>query len=339
MARLAAPGHQRFSQSMPGTLEVTFAGAEANVAAAIAQLGGEAAFVSALPENALADAAVAQLRALGVDTRHLVRTPRGRLGLFFLEQGVDQRPPQVIYDRTDSSFSLLPAEAYDWDSLFAGAAWFHLSGVTPAIAANAANVALHAVRAASERGLRISFDMNYRSRLWQWEPGTPPRDLAARVVRGLLPYVHLFIGGPDDIALLTGEPPHGDAARQLTARFVNLTHVAMTIREVLSASHHRLGGMLYDAAAGAAYPAPQPGGQFTPCDMPHIVDRLGGGDAFAGGLLFALTTPELAAPATAVAFATAVSCLAHSIPGDFARIQRHEAEALMLSAAAGQVIR
>lgn len=337
MARLAPPGHRRFSQSMPGTLEVTFAGAEVNVAVAITQLGGEAAFVSALPQNELADAAVANLRSLGVDTRHIVRTPRGRLGLFFLEQGVGQRPSQVIYDRAGSSVSLLPAEAYDWDSLFAGVDWFHLSGVTPAISANAADVALRAVSEASARGLRVSFDMNFRSKLWQWEPGTPPRELAARIVRGLLPFVHLFIGGPDDIALLNGEPHRKDdhrwSARQLTAQFPNLTHVAMTIREVLSASHHRLGGMLYAVATDAAYPVPKLH------DMTHIVDRLGGGDAFAGGLIFALTTPELSDSQTAVAFAAAVSCLAHSIPGDFARIHRHEVETLMLNSAAGQVIR
>jgi len=343
MARLATPGHQRFQQAMPGSLEVTFAGAEVNAAVAVAQLGGSAAFVTALPEHEVADAVVANLRGLGVDTRHIVRTPQGRLGLFFLEHGVNQRPAQVIYDRAGSSVSLLPADAYDWDAAFAGAGWFHVSGVTPAISANAADVALHAMRRAKTLGLRVSFDMNFRRRLWQWETGTPPQELAARVVRGLLAHADLFMGGPEDIALLTGEPVRSDdtrhAARLLTAKFRNLTYVAMTLRETVSASHHRLGGMLYAAESGQAYLAPRRGEHYAPYDIPNIVDRPGGGDAFAAGLLLALMTKELLEPSTAVAFATAASCLAHGIPGDFALMGRSEVEALMRGGDGGRIVR
>jgi len=343
MARLTVPGWHRFQQAIPGRLEATFAGAEANVAVALAQLGAESAFVTALPQHELADAAVANLRALGVDTRHIVRTPEGRQGLFFLEPGMNQRPAQVIYDREGSSFSLLPVEAYEWEAILAGADWLHVSGVTPAISANAANVALHAVQTAAARGLRISFDMNFRSKLWQWEPGTPPRALAARTVRGLLPQVQLFIGGPEDIALLTAEPlvsreAHA-AAGQLTAEFPNIALVASTVREGLSASHHRLSGTLYRADTGESVLAPQVDGHFQPYDMPHMADRLGGGDGFAAGLIFALTTPELAEPQTAVSFATALSCLAHSIAGDFCVVQRAEVEALMHGGNAGRVNR
>jgi 2-dehydro-3-deoxygluconokinase len=343
MARLAVPGWRRFQQAVPGSLEATFAGAEANVAVALAHLGGNPAFVTALPEHELADAAVAGMRAEGVDTRHVVRSPEGRMGLFFLEQGLNQRPGQVIYDRAGSVFSLLPPEAYDWESILAGADWLHLSGITPAVSHNAAGVALHAVEAASARGIRVSFDMNYRSKLWNWEPGTPPRELAARTVRTLLPHVNVFFGGLDDIALLMDKPvvltDHHAASRQLTAEFPNVTHVAAALREALSASRHRLSGTLYGAATGVSVLAPQEGGHFQPYDMPHMADCLGGGDAFAAGLIFALNTPELASPQTAVSFATALSCLAHTIEGDFCVVRRVEVEALMQGVAGGRVIR
>jgi 2-dehydro-3-deoxygluconokinase len=343
MARLAVPGTRRFQQAIPGTMEATFAGAEANVAVALAHLGGNAAFVTALPPHELADAAVAGMRAQGVDTRHMIRSPEGRLGLFFLEQGLNQRPGQVIYDRAGSSFSLLPHEAYDWEMILTGADWLHLSGITPAISKNAAGVALYAVEAASARGIRVSFDMNYRSKLWQWEPGTPTRELAARTVRKLLPYVNVFFGGRDDIALLMDQPivltDHHAAARQLTAEFPNVTHVAATLREALSASRHRLSGTLYCADTGESVLAPQEGGHYEPYDMPHMADCLGGGDAFAAGLIFALTTSELAAPQAAVSFATALSCLAHSIEGDFCVVRRAEVEALMQGGGSGRVNR
>jgi 2-dehydro-3-deoxygluconokinase len=167
MARLAAPGFKRFQQAMPGTLDVTFAGAEASIAASIAFLGGDAAFVTALPEHAIADACVANLRSLGVNTRHILRTPQGRLGLYFLETGANQRPGNVIYDREGSAIAITPATDYDWNAIFAGAEWFIVSGITPAISRNAADVTLIALREASQRGVKVAIDMNYRSKLWQ----------------------------------------------------------------------------------------------------------------------------------------------------------------------------
>lgn len=162
MARLATPGHRRFGQAMPGSLDVTFAGAEASVAGSIAYLGGEAAFVTALPDHALADACVAEVRSLGVDTRHILRTPDGRLGLYFLETGANQRPGNVIYDRAGSSVALTPADAYDWQAILEGAEWFVVSGITPAISRHAAEATATALREASRRGVKVAIDMNYR---------------------------------------------------------------------------------------------------------------------------------------------------------------------------------
>lgn len=344
MARLATPGYQRFQQAIPGRLDITFAGAEVNVAAAIAQLGGNAAFVTALPEHALADALLANLRALRVDTHDIVRSPVGRLGLFFFEKGINQRAGHVIYDREGSSVAVLPPESYDWERIFQGATWFHISGITPAISRNAAEVALHAVRTAVAKGLRVSFDMNFRTKLWRWEPETAPRDLAARTVRGILPMVDLFFGGPEDVALLTGKPLTAGpkdhrlaAARQLIEEFPRISQVAMTLRQVTPDSRHELGGMLYQASSGQVFHAPLRAGQYTLCPITCMVDRLGGGDAFAAALLFALTTPELADPGRALSFATAAFCLAHSVEGDFNLVSRAEVESLAQNGAADSV--
>lgn len=346
MGRLAAPGFKRFQQAMPGALDVTFAGAEASVAVSICHLGGEAAFVTALPNHAIADACVANLRSMGVDTRHILRVPQGRLGLYFLETGANQRPGNVIYDREGAAFAITPPEAYDWAAIFEGASWFLLSGITPALSRNAAAVAHTALREASKRGLRIACDMNFRSKLWNWEPSLTPRELAARTMRELLPFVTMFIGGREDAAMFLdiqartdAEDPCLDVARQIAARFPKMTHVAMTLREGISATHNNWGGMIYDAALDQAFLAPLQNGRYAPYAITDIVDRLGGGDAFTAGLLFALETPELSAPQTTVSFATAASCLAHSIDGDFNFSTRSEIEALMGGAVSGRVNR
>lgn len=327
---------------MPGSLEVTFAGAEASVAVSLAYLGAEASFVTALPDHALGDACVANLRGLGVDTRHILRTSQGRLGLYFVEAGINQRPGNVIYDRADSSVALVPPDAYPWEEIFAGASWFHVSGITPAISRNGAAVTRAAMAEARARGLRISCDMNYRSKLWTWEPGVAPRELATRTMRDLLPFVDVFLGGREDAAALLGidaASPWPEAARAVAKQLPRLSHVAMTLRESVSAAHHHWGGMLYDAARDEAFFAPVKDGQFEPYPITQIVDRLGGGDAFAAGLIFALLMPGLSEPQTAVSFATAASALAHSIAGDFNYSTRAEIEALMAGAAPGRVQR
>lgn len=344
MARLAAPGFQRFQQAVPGSLEATFAGAEANVAMSIAHLGGDAAFVSALPDHALAEACVAELRGLGVETRHILRRQEGRLGLFFLETGACQRPGQVIYDREGSTFAITPPAAYDWEAVFEGAEWLLFSGITPAISRNAADVARAAVQEASRRGVKVACDMNYRSKLWRWEPPLEPRELATRVMRELISEVDLFIGGKEDAQQMLGiEGTVGDnpqeLAREIVARYPRIRHVAMTLRQAVSAECHHWAGFLYDAAADSCHHAPVQEGVLRPYVITDIVDRLGGGDAFTAGLLFSFTTPELSAPDTAVSFATAASCLAHSIPGDYNYTTRAEVEGLMAGSGGGRVKR
>ena len=346
MARLATPGFKRFQQTMPGTLDVTFAGAEASIAASIAYLGGDAAFVTALPTHALADACIADLKSTGVETRHIVRTERGRLGLYFLETGANQRPGNVIYDRDGSSVAVTTADAYDWSAIFEGAEWFVISGITPAISRNAADVSMAAVREATARGVKVACDMNYRSKLWQWDPPLKPRELATRTMRDLMPFVDLFIGGREDAAEMLGIPDAGSSpdalvtvARQITAQFPRIKRVAMTRREGISASHNNFGGMLYDSTADSTSFAPVKADAPSLYEITDIVDRLGAGDAFTAGLLFALTTPELSAQQTAVSFAAAAGCLAHSIEGDFNYISWDEIEALMSGDASGRVKR
>lgn len=339
MGRIAPPGFKRFAQAMPGTVEMTFAGAEASVAASLAHLGADAAFVTALPQHEIADACVANLRAMGVETRHILRVPDGRLGLYFLETGANQRAGQVIYDREGSSVAITPASAYDWNAILQGAEWFVISGITPAISRNAGEVARTAMQEASRRGVKIACDLNYRSKLWRWEPALPPRELATRTMRELLPLADLFIGGREDaeaVLGLSGGASLEKLAHEITAQFPRVQRVAMTLREGNSATETKFGGLLYDAGANAVSFAPEPG-RLHP--ITAIVDRLGAGDAFTAGLIFALITPELRSPETAVSFAAAAGCLAHSIEGDFNRVSRAEIEALMRGASGSRVQR
>lgn len=340
MARLAAPGHLRFQQAMPGSLEVTFTGAEANVAMSIAHFGGEAAFVTALPDHPLADACVANLRSVGVDTQHILRTAVGRLGLFFLETGANQRAGQVIYDREGSAVAITASSAYPWEAIFEGAEWLVISGITPAISPTAAEVTCVAMDAAAERGVKIAFDMNYRSKLWQWEPSLTARELATQTLRELLPLADLIIGGREDFEAVLDDGTSTATAQELMSQmarhFPKAKLVAMTQREAVAAHHNFWSGVLYEAASDTLHHAPSEGGRY---EISQIVDRLGGGDAFTAGLIFALVTPPLSDPPTALAFATAASCLAHSIQGDFNFVTRAEVEALMFGDASGRVRR
>ncbi|KAA5543846.1 sugar kinase [Roseiconus nitratireducens] len=339
MARMACPGYKRFQQAMPGTLNVTFAGAEASIAASIAYLGGDAIFVTALPPHPIADACIADLRSLGLDTSQILRTPQGRLGLYFLEQGANQRPSNIIYDRENSSIAITPPDAYDWDAILQDAEWLVLSGITPALSRNAMEVTMRAASEAASRNVRIACDANYRGKLWRWEPSTEPRQLANRVMRQLMPMVQLFIGGHQDAASILGtEDSLGpiELARELTSKYPQIRRVAMTRREDSSASQNRFGGLLYDQNCDQLYEAPE---QHEGYLISHIVDRIGTGDAFAAGLLFALTTPGLETPQTAIRFATAAGCLSHSVEGDFHFGSRAEIESLMNGDATGRVRR
>ena len=339
MGRLATPGHARFRQAMPGTLGVTFAGAEASVAASIAYLGGDAAFVTALPDHAIADACVEDLRSIGLDTRPIVRTENGRLGLYFLESGANQRPSKIIYDREGSSIAITPPEAYDWPAILDGADWLVVSGITPALSRNAADVTETAMRQASELGVRIACDINYRGKLWRWDPAHAPPELARRTMRRLMPMVDLFVGGRQDAAsILDADPdvPLPGLVRDLARRYPRTAYVALTLRAGASASRNEFGGLLYDRATDQIHVAPEPE-RFYRID--HIVDRIGTGDAFTAGLLFSLITPELSPPGRAIRFATAAACLAHSVEGDFNGCTRGEIEQLMAGDDSGRVER
>lgn len=351
MGRLAPRGFLRFRQAMPGSLDMTFAGAEASVAASIVHLGGEAAFVTALPDHAIADACVANLKAMGVDTRHVVRTKRGRLGLYFLETGANQRPSTVIYDREGSSVSM--TGQYPWEEIFSGAGWFHVSGITAAISQIAGEAALAAVQAARAQGATVSCDLNFRRKLWNWDKGVSPSELAQRTMRKILAHVDVVIGNEEDAGEVLGIhakdtdvqsgrvaiDKYPEVARQIVAQFPHVRKVAITLRESISASHNNWGAMLYDTAEDHSYYAPVRDGEYCAYTIANIVDRVGGGDAFAAGLIFALTTPELQAPQTAVSFAVAASCLAHSISGDYNFSSRAEVEALMRGSGSGRVVR
>jgi 2-dehydro-3-deoxygluconokinase len=337
---------------MPGTLEVTFAGAEANAAVTLAALGGTAQYVTALPRNEIADACCAALRAARVDVGHVVATDQGRMGLYFVEAGAGQRAGSVLYDREASSFCLAGPEAYDWTTMLRGAGWFHTSGISASVSRAAAAATIAAVQAARAADLPVSFDVNYRRKLWRWDGQYAPGELARRILEQILPAVDLLIGNAADLAHAAGlaEPAAGESgagdltaplqlARALVEKYPRVRRVAITLRETVSATHHRWGALLYDADAERGWSAPTTGGAYAPHDLPQIVDRLGTGDAFAGALIYALLAPELAAPETAVRFAVAASCLAHSIQGDFSFVTRAEVEALMAGNNGGGVSR
>jgi len=352
MGRLAAPANLRLRQTRE--LEVTYAGAEASVAASICNFGGAARYVTALPKHALAEATMDSVRAVGIDTQYILRADEGRLGLYFLETGANQRPSNVIYDRADSAVAITPADHYDWDAIFEGAQWLHLSGITPALSETAAAATIVAAQKAKAAGCQVSIDLNFRGKLWTWDVSKTARELAQETMRGILPFIDVVIANEEDCydvlgiragdtdvhsgALDTSRYP--DVARRVVEQFPNVSKVAITLRESLSASHNNWGAMLYDAASDNASFAPvDADGNYQSYEIKNIVDRVGGGDAFAGGLIFALITPELSDPQTAVKYAVAASCLKHSIKGDFNYSTRGEVEALMGGSASGRVVR
>lgn len=352
MARLAAPDHLRLRQTRQ--LDVTYAGAEASVAASICNFGGEARYVTALPKHTLAEATMDSIRSIGIDTSYILRTDTGRLGLYFLETGANQRPSNVIYDRSDSAIAITPASAYDWDNIFEGAQWLHLSGITPAISRVAAEATLMAAKKAKTAGVTVSIDLNFRGKLWKWDAAKNNRELAQETMRNILPYIDVVIGNEEDchdvLGIRAGEADvhagsldtsrYPDVARQVVQQFPNVSKVAITLRESISATHNNWGALLYEAASDQAYFSPLNGnGTYEPFQIKNIVDRVGGGDSFAGGLIFALTTPELSAPDKALKYAVAASCLKHSIKGDFNYSTRGEVEALMGGAKSGRVVR
>lgn len=308
LLRLSAPGRQPLLQTP--ALDVHVGGAEANVAVALVRLGHVAAMVSAVPDNALGRAAVGELRRHGVDTRQMRTLPGGRMGLYFLETGAGQRPSSVLYDRAASTFATQSPQDWDWDAALAGAAWLHLSGVTPALGADSAQAAELAVAAAKRLGVRVSFDGNYRAALWQLWDGQPAERLA-RLVAGS----ELLFASDRDIDLLLGPAaPATDsrqaiihAAQRAFAAFPRVRRMACTIREQRSVDHHRLSALMVCADGTVA--------ETAVVDIMPIVDRIGTGDAFAAGVLHGLLTG--AGDQRALELGLAAACLKHSVPGDF----------------------
>lgn len=352
MARLASPANMRLRQTR--NLEVTYAGAEASVAASICNFGGKARYITALPKHALAEATMDSIRAVGIDTDYILRTDEGRLGLYFLETGANQRPSNVIYDRADSAVSITPPSAYDWEHIFKDAQWLHLSGITPALSKTAAEATLVAAQKAKESGASVSIDLNFRGKLWNWDPNHSAKELAQKTMREILPFIDVVVGNEEDcqdvLGIQAGDTDvhsgildtsrYPDVARQVVQQFPNVRKVAITLRESISASHNNWGAMLFDAATDAPSFAPlDENGNYKPYQIKNIVDRVGGGDSFAGGLIFALITSELKEPQTAVNYAVAASCLKHSIKGDFNYSTRAEVERLMGGNASGRVVR
>ena len=354
MARLHMPGHLRFRQGLPGAIDVTFAGAEANVAVSLAVLGEDAAFVTALPKHSIADACVGSLRNYGVDISSIIRTDKGRLGVYFVEPGANQRPSNVIYDRDHSSIAVEPGSSYDWKKIFTGASWFHVTGITPALSKNAADISLEAVETAKKMGLTVSTDLNFRKKLWRWESGTSPNALAGKTMTKMLPFMDLLIANEEDVQDVLGmkidavNVETGDIdvqvfpgiARELKKQYPNLKKIAFTLRESVSATHNNWGGMLYDAEVDKAYFAPAENGVYTPYEIRDIVDRIGGGDSFGAAMICALNDEKLKQRnEDVVAFAAAASCLCHSIYGDLNFSSKEEILALMGGKTSGRIVR
>ncbi|MDQ6706954.1 MAG: sugar kinase [Acidobacteriota bacterium] len=333
MLRLAPPGFERFLQT--SQFIATFGGGEANVAVTVAGFGLPASYVTVLPPNhPIADSVIAEMRRFNVDTSHIARAP-GRMGIYFVEAGANQRPSKVVYDRDNTSMALAKPGDIDWNRVFAGAGWFHITGITPALSASAAGIALESVRAAHENGLTVSCDLNYRKNLWKY--GRP----AAEVMGELVKYVDVAIANEEDCQMALGIQADVDVhsgqldaaqyrklAEKVLDEYSNLRSIAITLRESRSASHNGWSACLHDR------------NEFLMSrhyEITHIVDRVGGGDSFAGGLIYGLLT--LGSHQDALEFAVAASCLKHSIPGDFNRFTADEVKALVTGGGSGRVQR
>ncbi|HYD89824.1 MAG TPA: sugar kinase [Vitreimonas sp.] len=300
LIRLSAPGRELMLQTP--RLDTYAGGAEANVAVSLARFGHEARMASILPDNALAHGALAELRRWNVDTRSVL-TGAGRLGLYFLTSGAGLRPSDVLYDRAQSAFALAAPDAIDWSAALEGADWLHVSGVTPAVSANAADAAHRAMKAARAAGVRVSYDANFRAKLWEARGGDPTATLDA-----LFAEADLAFAEARDLSLLTGHRIDSDeaAAKIAFERYPNLQRLASTARKVISADHHELSAVSF-TRTGAT--------RTRTHTITGIVDRIGGGDAFAAGVLHGLVSG--AGEQAMLDFALAAACLKHYIPGDF----------------------
>ena len=330
MLRLAPEGYYRFVQAE--TLGATFGGGEANVAVSLANYGFDAAFVTKLPKHEIGQAAVNSLRRYGVDTSYITRGG-SRVGIYFLEKGASQRPSKVIYDRAGSSIAEADTSDFDWEKIFEEAEWFHFTGITPALSDQVAAICLEAVKTAKALGVKVSCDLNYRNKLWT-------KEKAGQVMGELCNYVDVCIANEEDAADVFGiraantdvtagevnREGYKDVAKQLAERF-GFEKVAITLRESVSANDNRWSAMLYD---GTDY-------LFSKKYNMHIVDRVGGGDSFGGGLICAVLNGYDSQ--STIEFAVAASCLKHSIEGDFNMVSMDEVLKLAGGDASGRVQR
>lgn len=330
MLRLAPEGYYRFVQTQ--SYGATYGGGEANVAVSLANYGLDSAFVTKLPAHEIGQAAINSLRQFGVDTSKIVRGGE-RVGIYFLEKGASQRPSKVIYDRAGSSIAEAAREDFDWDKIFEGADWFHFTGITPALGDNVTDICLEACERAKEKGITVSCDLNYRNKLWS-------KEKAGEVMGELCQYVDVCIANEEDAGDVFGiKAPDTDVtagrvshegykevAKRLADRF-GFKKVAITLRESLSANDNNWAGMLY--SNGEYY--------FSKKYSMHIVDRVGGGDSFGAGLIYACL--EDMSAQEIIEFAVAASCLKHSIEGDFNLVSVEEVRKLAGGDASGRVQR
>jgi 2-dehydro-3-deoxygluconokinase len=333
MLRLSPPGFERFLQSPQ--FVATWGGGEANVAVSIAQLGGQGRYITVLPPaNPLAEACIGELRRFGVDTSQIVRAP-GRLGVYFVEAGANQRASTVVYDRAGSAIAVAKPGSIDWNRALAGAGWLHVTGITPALSESAAALARESLEAARNAGFKISIDLNFRKNLWKWGRA------ADSVMPDLLKFADVCIANEEDcqkcLAIETdidvekgalNQAKYESLSKAVLERYPNLEKIAITLRESKSASHNGWSACLNNRRefmVSRAY------------EITHIVDRVGGGDSFAAGLIYGLL--NLASDRDALEFAVAASALKHSIPGDFSRFTAAEVQALVAGGGSGRIQR
>ena len=336
MLRLATPGYQRFIQS--NSLNATFGGGEANVAVSLANYGIKTDFITRMPDNSIADWCISELRKYNVGTDHILRGG-DRLGIYFLETGAVARPSKVVYDRSNSSISEIKPGMVNWRELFKDTQWFHWTGITPALSQSAADACLEAIRIANEMGITVSTDLNYRKNLWKYGKQ------ASEVMPALVEGCDIILGNEEDAEKVFGIKPEqfdatktqGDidaeefesVCKQLQIRFPRAKKIIITLRASINANHNNWGACLF--AQNQLY-------QSKRYDITHIVDRVGGGDSFMGGLIYGLLSyPK--DDQKALDFATAASALKHTIYGDFNLVSKGEVEQLMKGDGSGRVLR
>ncbi len=332
MLRLKSPGHERFFQSP--SLEATFGGGESNVAVALENYGLDAAFVTALPDNDIAEACIREVRSFGVDVGG-IRRSGDRIGIYFLEGGANQRPSKVVYDRAHSAISECGPGDFDWPAIFDGAEWFHITGITPALSQSAADLSLEACKAAKEAGVTVSCDFNYRGKLWKYGKSAP------EVMRELVKFVDVGIANEEDcqksldisvdVDVHTGEldtAKYEALSEKVLEIYPDMSIIAITLRESRSADTNGWSACLRDADGFKLS---------RRFEITDIIDRVGGGDSFASGLIAGLALHD--DRQQALEFAVAASCLKHSISGDFNRVSPSEVRNLMGGDASGRVQR